>query len=132
MMTHITSLNLERPVSRWCEMKLKDIHMVPPIGWVYKDYDLKETITGLSFLNLIENINKARLDKNLTPLNNAEQLIQDQLCDTLGVAYCEEKGLGDIVHSVAQPIAKVIDKVVGTQIQGCSGCAQRRARLNLK
>lgn len=38
--------------------------------------------------------------------------------------------LGDKVHSVAQPIAKVIDKTLGTNIQGCGGCARRREKLN--
>lgn len=38
--------------------------------------------------------------------------------------------LGDKVHSVAQPIAKVIDRVIGTEIQGCSACAKRREKLN--
>lgn len=38
--------------------------------------------------------------------------------------------LGDKVHAVAQPIAKVIDKVAGTNIQSCGGCARRREALN--
>tara|TARA_R110000803_G_scaffold208404_2_gene277042 strand:- start:37 stop:234 length:198 start_codon:yes stop_codon:yes gene_type:complete len=40
------------------------------------------------------------------------------------------RGLGDVVHAVAQPIAKAIDKVAGTNIQRCGGCKRRRARLN--
>jgi hypothetical protein len=39
-------------------------------------------------------------------------------------------GLGDFVYVFANPIAKTIDAVAGTQIQGCSACAQRRAKLN--
>jgi len=38
--------------------------------------------------------------------------------------------LGDRVHAVAQPIAKAIDKVAGTNIQRCGGCKRRRAALN--
>jgi len=38
--------------------------------------------------------------------------------------------LGDKVHAVAQPIAKVIDQTLGTKIQGCSACKRRRDRLN--
>jgi hypothetical protein len=37
---------------------------------------------------------------------------------------------GDRIASVAQPIAKAIDKVAGTKIQECGGCKQRRAALN--
>jgi len=42
------------------------------------------------------------------------------------------RGLGDVVHAVAQPVAKVIDAVVGTRIQGCAGCGRRRAKWNRK
>jgi hypothetical protein len=40
------------------------------------------------------------------------------------------KGLGDLVSKVAQPIAKGIDKAIGTNIQNCGGCAKRRNKLN--
>jgi len=40
------------------------------------------------------------------------------------------KGLGDVVAAVAQPIAKVIDAVAGTNVAGCGGCAKRQAALN--
>lgn len=111
-------------------MKLKDPFNYPPTGWVYSDYDTKAEIKGSSLEDLAQKVNKFRLDNNLPPLENVEQMIQDQLCDKLGVSYCDEKGLGDIVHDIAQPIAKVIDKVVGTNVQGCGGCAKRRAALN--
>jgi hypothetical protein len=34
------------------------------------------------------------------------------------------------VEKIAQPIAKVIDKALGTNVQGCGGCKKRKARLN--
>lgn len=40
------------------------------------------------------------------------------------------RGLGDLVYKVANPIAHVIDKVTGTHIQGCGGCAKRREKWN--
>jgi len=40
------------------------------------------------------------------------------------------KGLGDLVHKIANPIARAIDSVAGTNIQGCGGCAKRREQLN--
>lgn len=43
---------------------------------------------------------------------------------------CEPFGLGDLVATVAQPIARAIDTVAGTNIKGCGGCAKRRAALN--
>jgi len=39
-------------------------------------------------------------------------------------------GLGDIVASVAQPIARLSDSVLGTRLAECGGCKQRQARLN--
>lgn len=40
------------------------------------------------------------------------------------------KGLGDLVETIAQPIAKAIDKVAGTKIQECGGCKKRKKYLN--
>lgn len=40
------------------------------------------------------------------------------------------RGLGDLVHAVAHPIAKAIDAVAGTNIQNCGGCSKRREALN--
>ncbi len=38
--------------------------------------------------------------------------------------------LGDVIASVAQPIAGAVDSVFGTQIKGCSGCKQMQNNLN--
>lgn len=40
------------------------------------------------------------------------------------------RGLGDLVAKVAQPIAKAIDKVAGTNLKECGGCKKRQAALN--
>jgi hypothetical protein len=40
------------------------------------------------------------------------------------------RGAGDVVHRVAQPIARALDRVLGTKIEHCGGCAQRRETLN--
>lgn len=37
---------------------------------------------------------------------------------------------GDRVASVAQPIAKAIDKITGSNIQHCKSCKKRREYLN--
>ena len=41
-----------------------------------------------------------------------------------------KKGLGDLVETIAQPIAKAIDKIAGTKIQKCGGCKKRKKYLN--
>jgi hypothetical protein len=38
--------------------------------------------------------------------------------------------LGDKIASIAQPIARVIDKLAGTKIAGCGGCKKMKERLN--
>lgn len=40
------------------------------------------------------------------------------------------RGLGDIVASIAQPIAKGIDALAGTHLGDCGGCKKRREALN--
>lgn len=40
------------------------------------------------------------------------------------------KGFGDMVAKAAQPIAKAIDKVAGTNIQNCQPCKKRQETLN--
>lgn len=39
-------------------------------------------------------------------------------------------GLGDAVAMVAQPIAGVIDAILGTNVKGCGGCKARQEALN--
>ena len=40
------------------------------------------------------------------------------------------RGLGDVVATIAQPIARAIDQVAGTRLQTCSACKHRQALLN--
>lgn len=39
-------------------------------------------------------------------------------------------GLGDVVAIIAQPIAKAIDRVAGTNIRRCRACRRRRGKMN--
>ncbi len=39
-------------------------------------------------------------------------------------------GLGDKVHAFLKPIVGVVDKMIGTNLSNCRGCAARRKRLN--
>ena len=41
-----------------------------------------------------------------------------------------EGSLGDAVAAFAQPVARALDKVVGTHLSGCGGCKDRQDRLN--
>jgi hypothetical protein len=37
---------------------------------------------------------------------------------------------GDAVEIVAKPIARAVDKVIGTNLVNCGACAKRRERWN--
>ncbi len=39
-------------------------------------------------------------------------------------------GLGDVVAMVANPIALLMDKTMGSKLVGCQPCGQRRDALN--
>lgn len=39
-------------------------------------------------------------------------------------------GFGDFIAKIAQPVARTIDSVVGTNIQNCGGCKKRQEALN--
>lgn len=38
--------------------------------------------------------------------------------------------LGDAVHAIAHPVAVGIDRIAGTNLRNCGGCAERRRRWN--
>lgn len=48
------------------------------------------------------------------------------------VSASKYRGLGDLVHAVAHPVAVAADKLFHTDLQNCSGCAKRRVDLNQK
>lgn len=40
------------------------------------------------------------------------------------------KGAGDVVAFIAQPIARGLDMIFGTDLENCGGCKERREALN--
>lgn len=38
--------------------------------------------------------------------------------------------LGNLVHKILRPITKILDRVIGTKLAQCSGCARRQKWLN--
>lgn len=42
----------------------------------------------------------------------------------------KDRGLGDLIFKITNPIASTIDKIAGTNIKGCHGCSRRRKKLN--
>lgn len=46
------------------------------------------------------------------------------------VSASKYRGLGDVVAAVAQPVTKLIDSTLGTDLQNCGGCPGRQEWLN--
>lgn len=63
-------------------------------------------------------------------LNNEE--FEDNVCRNTPNCVCTEgiRGAGDAIHMVLNPIAKVIDSLAGSNLQGCGGCFERQQELN--
>lgn len=40
------------------------------------------------------------------------------------------RGLGDLVALAATPVVAISDRVIGTDLAHCAGCAKRRDKLN--
>lgn len=40
------------------------------------------------------------------------------------------RGLGDLVHAMANPASRLIDTLAGTDLARCAGCARRRDEWN--
>lgn len=71
------------------------------------------------------------LQKKMTPVDNMWKVkIKNKKTTRVSGDVASKLQLGDIVHSVAQPIAGAIDKTLGTNIKGCGACAKRRDKLN--
>lgn len=111
-------------------MTIKDLSKTPNFGWRYTSNDTGYQHTSASYEGLVASVAREMMQRGVKIPTTLEQLIQDQICDREGGEGCEDIGLGDVVHAIAQPIAKIIDRVAGTNIAGCGTCAKRRASLN--
>lgn len=59
-----------------------------------------------------------------------EKIQQDYLHGPIIRRPARFHGLGDAVAYVAHPVARIADKVLGTNLQGCGGCRKRQEALN--
>ena len=111
---------------------LLDTAVVPRSDWVYKDEDTKVVITGGSFNNLVAKVVTHRRKNNLEVDAKIVDKIHAYLCANNPEGFCAEgyRGLGDVVHAIAQPIASLIDATLGTNVRGCWSCSKRRDLLN--
>ena len=111
---------------------IRDTSIHPPSGFVYQDEDTKQILTAGSFTDLISAVVSHRRHNELQVDSKIVDSIHAYLCKVNNNGPCAEgtRGLGDLVHTVAQPIAWAIDKILGTNVQGCWSCSGRRQALN--
>lgn len=62
------------------------------------------------------------------PVNDTTYEISDEAY--LAILTKHTPGLGDVVASVAQPVARAIDAILGTNVAGCAKCKARQEWLN--
>lgn len=61
----------------------------------------------------------------------SEEEFRENVCQHSPYARCyQQNELGDYVAMMAQPIARAIDRVAGTNVADCPGCKKRREKLN--
>jgi hypothetical protein len=111
---------------------LQDTSVWPPSGFVYQDEDTKQVISAGSFKELVEAVIAHRHHNGLHVDAKILDAIHAYLCKVNNNNQCAKgtRGLGDLVHAIAQPIAWAIDKTLGTNVQGCWSCSGRRQALN--
>ena len=111
---------------------LRDTTVWPPSGFVYQDEDTKQVINGGSFNELVGGVISHRRNNGLETDAKIVDKIHAYICRVNNNGQCAQgtRGLGDLVHTFAQPIAWAIDKALGTNVQGCWSCSGRRQTLN--
>lgn len=112
----------------------------PSIGPTGGSFKLKHPQTGLEFahpnISVVYFKYREHCHQNNLPIPGVAEM--DIMICQQHPEWCSEKsersirGLGDVVHLFASPIAKAIDAVAGTKLASCGGCGNRRAELNQK
>jgi hypothetical protein len=61
---------------------------------------------------------------------NVIQTISTRVSNEIILPLSKAKGLGDVVATIANPVAKVADIVLNTNIAECNSCKKRQEKLN--
>lgn len=113
-------------------MKLRSPREAPPGGFYYITPD-GQKVYGSSVRDVWFKSTAYMRANDMDVPADLIQIIEDEICARLDPKYCW-KGLGDNVASVIQAGATLVDKVFKTELavkaKGCSGCAQRKRKLN--
>jgi hypothetical protein len=107
-------------------IRIKDIEKMSkfrPIGYKEEVLNSGEVIDDMLW---IEWGDYKKLLEKYSP-NARSTVNKSKPCSSCGQS---PKGLGSAIEKIAKPIAKMIDKVVGTDIQNCGGCKKRKEKLD--
>lgn len=91
-------------------------------------YKIRDNLTNASVLaptpqEAVYMITRLRKKRNYTT-DGIDQLPIIEVSSSVGF------WAGDAVAAFAQPIANVIDRITGSHIKGCGGCARRQNAMN--
>jgi hypothetical protein len=98
-------------------------------GFRYSHVQTGGVFQNINLIALHETVSKHCQANNLT-LNNEE--FEDNVCHNTPNVVCTDgiRGLGDVIHFLAAPIAGGIDVITGSNLSGCGGCFKRQQELN--
>lgn len=114
-------------------IQFRNEHITPQGGWSYVHPTSGASFNHMVFWSLREIV------ANHCRANgwdfSEEEFRKNVAIHTPSADVENRQELGDLVASVAQPIAKAIDAVAGamgvkTNVSGCGGCKKRREKLN--
>lgn len=110
-------------------LKVKHPDSVVGQGFIYSHPVTGGRFQNINLILLHETVSKHCAANNLT-LNNDE--FEENVCRNTPNCVCTDgvRGLGDVIHFLAAPIAGAIDVVTGSNLGGCGGCFQRQQELN--
>lgn len=100
---------------KFCKPRELTVKELEEAKKIIKEQELKRKEDQEKQNKALEELNKKEAEKKYNQLPEEEK---------------KKIGLGDFVAKFAQPIAKTIDSVAGTNIQNCGGCKKRQEGLN--
>lgn len=65
-------------------------------------------------------------------VDGTDLVLTDRAYEQFCAQFAKPRGLGDLVASIARPIARAVDAVLGTDLENCGSCAQRQEDWNVK
>ena len=109
-------------------IKIKHESTTPKGGWTYVHPVSGHTLNN-ACIWVLRDFVEAHCKANGYAFSEEE--FRENVCAHSPKAECyRQNELGDYVAMVAQPVARIIDAVARTNVEGCKGCQKRKEKLN--